>query len=505
MRAGWLVLIALSCKGEPVEAPTDLELDACEVRGPDSAPIRKLTQVEYGNTVRDLTGLDIDAASRLLADPEAHGFDNNSQLISVSQLQADGYMRASEDVTAALALSDLLPCDPAEDEDACAEQFIAEFGARAFRRPLDDTEADIYVALFQSSRDAEGFDMGISLIIQAILQSPQFLYRPELGDGSTGLVALTDYELATRLSYLLWESTPDPPLMDAAAAGELSGTIAEHTARMLEDPKARRALSHFTRQWTGVDDVHKAVKDGTTYPEWDEDLGRDMAATSDAFVEGVVFDGEGTLEGLFTAPYEWDKETRLGLLTQPALLTALSHANQTSVVLRGVFVRERLMCHELQPPPDDLDISLPPLDPSLSTRERFARHMQDPACSGCHTLTDPIGLGFEHYGALGEWREEEAPGVPVDASGLVIGGADLDGTFYGVDELSDRLATSPTVQTCFVLNTFRNAFGREPGDADACVIRALEEGFAASGGDIQRLLMDVTATPTFQTRPAVEP
>ena len=502
----WLGLLVACGESSP---PGDLaDPGTCETVGPDSAPIRKLTQSEYGNTLRSLTDLDIDVSSWILKDPEVHGFDNNSQQVSVSQLQADGYMRASEDVTDALDLADVLPCDPASGEDACAEAFIASFGAQAFRRPLDEVEADIFHALFAVTRDAEDFDMGIALVLQAMLQSPQFLYRVELGaDGEGDWVPLTDFELATRLSYLLWGTTPDATLHEAAAAGTLSDPeeLAAHAERMLADPQARSTLSHFVNQWTGVGAVEDAVKDGTTYPEWNEALGLEMKAETERFVEAVVFEGDGTLGALFTAPYTWQSEARNGLLTQPSLLTSLSHSNQTSVVLRGKFVRERVMCHVLQPPPDAIDISLPPLDSSVSTRERFARHMQDPACSGCHTLTDPIGLGFEHYGPLGEWRDEEAPGLPVDASGLMIAAGDLEGPFYGLDELSARLADSELVERCFVLNVFRNSFGRDPGPADACVVSELEADFAASGGDIQTLLLRLPLTETFRTLPTVRP
>ena len=508
MRWGLLPLVLIACgnKDDP-GAPGGDDLEICDPTGPDLAPIRKLTQTEYGNTVRDLTGLDGELEARLLADPEAHGFDNNSQLVSVSQLAADGYMRASEDLTAAVNLSDLVPCDPVTADDACADQFIADFGALVFRRPLDQVEATIFADLFAASAGLEGPEMGISLVIQAMLQSPQFLYRPELGSGSGAQVALTDHELATRLSYLLWESTPDAALRDAAAAGSLSdpAEIAAQTERMLADPRARSAMSHFVTQWTDIGEVEDAVKDGTAYPEWTEDLGDQMKDETAQFVEEVVFDGGGTLGDLFTAPYTWNGLERYGLFTQPSLMTALSHSNQTSVVLRGKFIRERVLCHELQPPPGDLDISLPPLDSSLSTRERFARHMQDPVCSGCHALTDPIGLGFEHYGPLGEWRDEEAPGVPVDASGLIVAAAELNGAFYGVDELSERLSDSALIEQCFVLNIFRNSFGREPGPADECVVSQLESAFSESGGDISSLLLDVAATETFATIPQVTP
>jgi len=502
------MLLLLSCGKDASDTDTPTDPGVCVTTGPDSAPIRKLTQSEYGNTVRDLTGLDLAAESRILKDPEVHGFDNSSQLVSVSQLQADGYMRASEDVTAALDLAQVLPCDPTTGEDACADAFIASFGARAFRRPLDEVEADIFVALFATIRDSEGFDMGIALVIQAMLQSPQFLYRPELGTGQEGpLVALTDFELATRLSYLMWGTTPDQTLQDAASAGTLSdpSVMMAQAERLLADPKARAAMSHFVDQWTDIGEVEDAVKDGTTYPEWREELGLEMKAETTRFVEEVVFDGDGSMAALLTAPYIWNGEERRGLMTQPSLMTALSHSNQTSVVLRGKFVRERVMCHVLQPPPDELDISLPPIDSSLSTRERFARHMQDPACSGCHSLTDPIGLGFEHYGPLGEWRDEESAGVPVDASGLLVAAGELDGTFYGVDELSERLADSALIERCFVLNVFRNSFGREPGAADACVVSELEADFAASGGNIRSLLLEIPTTETFRTIPRVTP
>lgn len=502
----------------------------CVPTGAGEAPLRKLTNTELDHTLSDLLGVEGTARDRLPSDGTVHGFENAAATVNVSQLAADGLMRVAEDATAAADWTALLPCDPASGDRACARTFVSDFGARAFRRPLSAEEEGVLLDLYDAMIGIEGFSSTMGLVVQAVLQSPQFLYRIELGEsGATGdVVPLTDHELATRLSYLLWETTPDDALLAEADAGTLRGGLDDQIERMLADPRARRTVSHMVEQWLQITDLQDQPKDALSYPEWSPDLALELREETRRFVEHEVFDGEGTLDALLLSrtafvdgpvaelygvqgppsPERWVEvqlpaDERAGLLTRAALLADAAHADQTSVVHRGKLVYEQLFCGIQPAPPGDLNITLPPLDDELSTRERYARHIQDPACSGCHLNMDPVGLGFEHYDAVGAWRDTEGNGLPIDASGVVNYGS-ARGHFDGVIELSQKAAGAADVSDCFVTQWFRYGFGREPATTETCELDELKASFADER-DVLSLLSALPRTEAFGTRPAVIP
>ncbi|MCB9688370.1 MAG: DUF1592 domain-containing protein [Alphaproteobacteria bacterium] len=502
----------------------------CVPTGAAEAPLRKLTNTELDHTLGDLLGVDGTARDRLPPDGTVHGFENAAATVNVSQLAADGLMRVSEDATADADWTALLPCDAATGDRACAQTFVDDFGARAFRRPLEPEERDVLLGLYDAMIGVEGFSSTMALVVQAVLQSPQFLYRIELGEpGATGeVVPLTDHELATRLSYLLWETTPDDALLAEADAGTLRDGLDAQIDRLLADPRARRTVSHMAEQWLQITNLQDLPKDGLSYPSWSPELALDLREETRRFVEHEVFDGDGTLEALLLSrtafvdgpvaevygvqgppsPDQWVEvqlpaDERAGLLTRAALLADAAHADQTSVVHRGKLVYEQLFCGIQPAPPGDLNITLPPLDDDLSTRERYARHIQDPACSGCHLNMDPVGLGFEHYDAVGAWRDTEGNGLPIDASGVVHYGT-ARGPFDGALELSEKAAGASDVSDCYVTQWVRYGFGRDPATSEACEIDALRASFAADG-DILGLLSALPRTEAFATRPAVVP
>jgi hypothetical protein len=252
-----------------------------------------------------------------------------------------------------------------------------------------------------------------------------------------------------------------------------------------------------------------------------------MAASVEAFIDHVMWEQNGDLEELLTADYAFVDERlasvygvegvtgdelqlvtlnptqRRGLLTHPALLAKLSLPNQSSPVERGAFVRQQLFCQQLPPPPEDLVVVPPDPDPSLSTRERFIAHREDPACAGCHQLMDPIGFGFEHYDAIGAFRLEEENGQPVDARGELIE-TDTDGPFEGALELSDRLAESEMVRRCVTQQWFRFTFGRTETADDQCMLDDVYAAFEASGWDVREALIALTRTDAFLYRNAAE-
>lgn len=521
--------------GQPAAAPVCTTLD------PGASPIRRMTRFEYNNTVRDLLGDESAPADAFAPEEEALGFNNQATALGVTQLLAEQYMQASEKVAAraALDLDALLGgCDPAlEGADECADQFIRSFGRRAFRRPLQPAEVERLAGLFAWGNAEYDVSTGIQLVLQAMLQSPHFLYRVEFGmpDPVAGdVVQLSPHEVASRLSYLLWSSMPDEELLAAADAGELATAeqIRAQAERMLEDPRARRAVANFHRQWLELGHIETITKDPATYPAYSEDLRPLWGAETEAFLDYVVFeDPAGDVETLLTAPYSFmnaelaafygvsqgpgaelgaafarvdlDPAQRAGFLTHASVLASLAKPNQSSPVHRGKFIRERLLCEIVPPPPNNIEIKAPEVEEGVTTRERFRQHRDDPSCAGCHTLMDPIGYGFEHFDGIGLWRDTDM-GQPVDATGEILGSRGSDGPFEGAVELAHRLAESEAVRDCVVTQWFRFGYGRAEQEEDQCSMDQLRQAFAGSGHNIRALLVALTQADAFRYRRAVQ-
>jgi hypothetical protein len=343
------------------------------------------------------------------------------------------------------------------------------------------------------------------------------------------VVQLGPYEIASRLSYLLWSSMPDDELLAAADAGELATPeqIKAQAERMLEDGRARAAVANFHRQWLELSHLETINKDPATYPAYSEDLRPLWKSETEAFLDYVVFeDAAGDVATLFTAPYSFmnaelaafygvegpeggafqrvdlDPTQRAGFLTHASVLASLAKPNQSSPVHRGKFVRERLLCEILPPPPNNIEIKAPDVTPGVSTRERFSQHRDDPNCATCHVLMDPIGFGFEHYDGIGLWRDNDE-GVPVDATGEIAGSRSANGTFDGAIELAHQLAESEQVRQCVVSQWFRFGYGRAEQEEDRCSMDQLQQAFAESGHNIRALLVALTQTEAFRYRRAV--
>jgi hypothetical protein len=489
--------------------------------------MRRLSRTEYNNTVRDLLSDTTRPADAFVPDEQLLGFAAG---LSVSSVLVEQYRTAAEQLgaNAAADVEGLLGCAPqAAENDPCAEGFIESFARRAYRRPLETEERDGLRLLYGTAAVSYGSQKAVELVIQAVLQSPQFLYRIETGipSGVDGVVALTAHEMASRLSYFLWQTTPTDELLAAADAGELDTVEGiERLARtMVADDRARDTVKSFHEQWLELEELETTGKDEAIYPGFDDTMRAAMREETLKFVEYAMFEGGGSVETLLTSPVSFVNDTiaplyglssagadftrtdldptqRAGLLTQPSILSIFSKANQSSPVHRGKFVRERLLCHELQPPPPGLVIVPPDLDPTLPTRERFAQHSENEACAACHQLTDRIGFGFEHYDGIGRHREMDGD-FEVDASGELIATRDADGPFYGVIELAERLAASSQVKDCIASNWFIYAFGRSiTNTLDVCSRARLFEAFEASGYNVRELLVAMVGTDAFRYR-----
>ncbi|HVY28726.1 MAG TPA: DUF1592 domain-containing protein [Polyangiaceae bacterium] len=500
----------------------------CTGPQPGPSPLRRLTHREYDNTVRDLLGDDSHPSAPFSREDVFLGFDNSATARGTTTLLAEQYSQAAEQLAAKAVqnLSALTGCNAADtSRDACARSFIERFGAKAFRGPLTDAERTRFGNLYGSASQAWGFSKGIELTLAALLQSSRFLYRVEFGTPSAtpGVNLLTPFELAARLSYLLWGSLPDQALLDAAGAGQLSTReqIASQARRLLADTRAHYVLNDFHRQWLALDAIDTF---DSTMPGFSNDLRPLLHEEAQRTVEATLFEGDGKLKTLLTAPFSFlnaplaafyglsgpttdafekvpldAASQRIGILTQGGILAAHSHAAKTSPVLRGKFVREQLLCNPPPPPPPGVDFTVSEKDASLTVRQQSEQHRADPACAACHRFMDPIGLSFEAFDAVGRLRAREND-APVVTTGELIG-TDVDGAVSGPAELAQKLAGSQQVSSCFVRQWFRYAYGRDPiNDRDACGITALENAFAQSDGTISELLFALTQTDAFQYR-----
>lgn len=493
--------------------------------------LRLLTRFEYDNTLRDLLYVDAKWGQSFPAEEMVNGFDNNADARAVGPLLSDKLLTASEEAAAAaiLNLSRHVSCAAG---DACAREFIQKFGERAFRRPLLDAERTRYQTLYTSVATVDGYTEGLKTVIAAMLQSPHFLYRAELGQHlGDGRYALTDYEVATELSYLFWGSMPDDALLAKARAGALHRPeqIDQEARRLLASPRSRPMLDHFVSQWLELELLGQAQKDTSAFSDFTPTIRTAMKAETLELFDHVVRTGSGRLPELFTSDYTFLSDTlaafyrvpaavgstavtptglrqwnlagtgRRGILTHGSILASQATPQTSSPVRRGKLVRERLLCQPLPPPPPGLDVQLPPVDPQAPNRVRFQEHSSNAVCSSCHKLMDPIGFGFEQFDSVGRFQPTLPDGQPVDASGEVLSSPATEGAFNGVDGLQQKLATSPDVQACFSLQWLRFAYGIS-GEEASCGAQQVTTRFQQEGLSIPQLLISLTQLPRFTSR-----
>lgn len=419
----------------------------------------------------------------------------------------------------------VLTCEPTPGaEAACADEILRAFAKRAWRRPLLDAEVAGLVGLVQGALDdGQGWDPAISLGLQAVLVSPWFLFRVEIDDDPASLAPhpVSDHELATRLSYFVWSTMPDDALTAAADAGTLHDPeeLEAQVRRMLADPRAEALVDNFAGQWLYLRNLDQALnKDYDAYPDFDEPLQASMKTEAEMFFRTFITEGR-SLRELLTAE-ETFVDARLaehygipapegegfqrvslaglprrGLLTQPGIMSVLSHPVTTSPVKRGKWVLEQLLC--ISPPPPPPGVEIPPLDPAEggSMREQLEMHRANPECAACHKMMDPIGLGLEHYDAIGRYRTVDG-GQTIDASGeLPTGGEFTDA--LGMVEL---LAQSEDFTACTARKTLTYALGREPGPADAPYLDEITAELEAGDATLEALLVAVATSDVFRMR-----
>jgi hypothetical protein len=474
---------------------------------------------------------------------EVYGFDTVSA--GTPAILVEGYHQIAHELAVSLTedpttLADVIDCDPML-QDECLESVLGPFLTRVFRRPLTADDRSEFGAVFSEGQRIGGdFANGVRAVIEVALQSPEFLYRVELGepDGERGpgWARPTAYETASRLSYLLWGSTPDDELLGAADRNEL-GTdeaVEAQARRLLEDKKAREAIQRFYSILLPLDAPSYPAQEAGSYPGLTEEVARFLPEETRTFVTDLTFDAGGSFKDFMTAPHTWvngplaafygipsvtgtelqkvdlDPTQRAGVLTQASIMAWGASENYTRPVPRGILVLRSFLCADLPVPPADVVVTIPdPLPADATTRERYLQHSQDPVCAGCHHVIDPIGFAFEHYDQAGLWRDTDN-GRPIDATGQIsssdfLGRAsDADGTFDGAIELAALIAESADARRCFERNWFEFSEGRPSTDADACSLSALDEAVIAADGNLLELLVALTQTDAFRYRPEGE-
>lgn len=510
-----------------------------ELPAPTSRYFR-LTHDQWERTVQDLFYLDAPTglSETFRADPNSGGyfFDNDSVSLVVDQPLWNGYQ------TAAVAMADMVAADPnlldaispsdSGDTAARGRAFVEDFVRRAYRRPLTPAETDEHIAIFNSAADLyEGEDpylAGVQLVVQAVLQSPHFVYRIEDSSEPDGdLIPLDDFELASRISYFLWSSMPDAELFDLADAGELSDpeVLEAQVRRMIDDPRARAIVGHFHEQLLEVEQFADATPSPAFFPDVDPRIGEYAVEENRLFLDEMIYERDGSWTDVLTSSetfvnaelakvygvsgnfsqddyqlVELDPEQRKGLFTQVGFLAANASAVDPDAIHRGVFMVRRVACGTLSPPPDNIT-PLPPLEPDQTNRERTEAHTQQPGsvCSGCHQfLINPYGFSFEHYDAIGAWRDEDN-GQPVDAASEVL----LDGDTVPVAnavELADVLAASEDVHKCYASHWIQYANGRPTAEQDEVLATRLARTSIKDGLPVKELLVELVMSPSFTNR-----
>ena len=514
-----------------------------KVRDPGPAIIRRLNRTEYQRTLRDLLGIDYDAAEAagIPAEPSGDAFDNLAAALDIPPVLLEKYFTAAD-----LALERLYagaaknPKDPARQKydallhplpgneftDAeAARQAVERFASRAFRRPATAAELDRFVKLYERARGkGETHENSVRTVFKSVLVSPGFLFRIEPATGTDQPVRVSDADLAVRLSYFLWSSMPDSELLGLAAQGKLSdpAVLEAQVKRMLADPKARALTENFAGQWLQLRKLAEARPSTDFFPTFNAKLRQAMRDELVTFFDKLREEDRSVLEFL-DADYTYVNEDlakhynlpgvqgpqmrrvqlkpedhRGGLLGMAAILTMTSHTSRTSPTLRGKYVLDVIFGEPPPPPPADagtIDERKQKGKEPKTFRELLAQHSTKAACAGCHAKIDPLGFGLENFDAVGRFRTT-AGDKPIDASGTLPGGQ----AFNGPAELKKIvLARKGDFQRCLTEHLLSYALGRELQYFDDRTVREIT-GELDKSDKFSTLILGVVRSFPFQYR-----
>ncbi len=514
------------------------KVDCGKDPNPGRPTIRRLNKAEYNNTIRDLLGVDFKPAKTFPSDDVGYGFDNIGDVLTLSPLLVEKYLASAEQVVDAAwnnpkTFRRILTRELNDKNDTkTARLIIADFARRAYRRPVTDAEVDRlmrFVKLAQKNKDS--VEVGIKIAAKAILVSPHFLFRVEKNrpaeKGKSGH-PVSDFELASRLSYFLWSSMPDEKLFQLAAKKQLRDPkiLKQQVKRMLADPKSEALVKNFAGQWLQLRNLRvKAVNpDPDAFPNFDDKLREAMVRETELFFQAIMKEDRSIMELLdsdFTfvnerlakhygipgirgeqfQKVELKDARRGGILTHASILTVTSNPTRTSPVMRGKWVLENIL--NAPPPPAPPDVPELPEDKktvaSGSLRKRLEIHRRNPTCASCHQRMDPIGFGLENFNGIGAWREKDGK-FDIDASGELPTGE----KFKGPKELRSVLikAKGKEFRRCAIEKMLTYALGRGLEYYDRCAINEIHDRMAKNNYRFSSLVNGIVQSTPFQMRKA---
>jgi hypothetical protein len=497
--------------------------------------LRRLTNAEFEATIRSTFGLDSKQWSGLTVPPDrgsADGFNNNVDSLKVSNEYALGAAESGKRVaaliTADATLGKLVPCATTGDA-ACADTFASTIGAKLYRRPLADTEKARYLALFDKAK--QDFKTFAYWATATMLQSPNVIYRSELGeDAGGGRYKLNPYEVASELAYNFTGSPPTAALLAAAAANKL-GTPEEIEAAARElvlepggttiKPAVRDVFFKFSEQWLGLSGLSNQKKDAMAFPDYTDEIQDALGEETRQFIAATLLEDRGSVQKLFTAPYtvvnpllakfygfpagagadfarvQRPADWGVGLLAQGSILAVKANSLKTSPTKRGHLVRTNVMCGAVPPPPPTV-AELPAPTEAETTRQRYEKlHAVDPSCSACHVKMDPIGFAFEHLDATGRYRAMEGK-FPIDDSGVLTETTKGDIKFKGSTELANAISTLPEVADCVGKYMAAFTFGVSQENA-SCLVSSIM-GDLKSGKSVLDVYLAMSRADHFRFR-----
>ena len=530
-----ITLFAIACNGLISEPPSENEIgptdpSQCRESRPANVPLRRLSLDQLRNTISDLfrasisiEDIDLPAAAPGLG---TTGYSTEVAVNPMPLAAIERQLSASEQIAKRVADSfdEIWSCS--QRDTSCRDLYLDDLLLRAFRRPPRAEETDRFTRLFEEANAEGNFEDGVIASVSTVLQSPKFLYQIEVGDGvapSNGVIELTQWELAARLSYLFWDSMPDDELFAKAQSNSLHGNeIRLQAERLLMDPRSNGALIRFFREWTGVQHVRPEEKDDEWYPEFDSALAASMDEEFDRFALGLIRENKSlhdlllSTETYIDAPLasfygvsepteEWERidlpgGQRMGILTKPALLATYAYQQRTSYVRRGVFVLTRLFCRHIPPPPQDATEREPEYPENSTNRETSEIRRSLVECARCHDSIDPLGLSFEHFDAIGKYRTRWPEDVDIDASGALPGFVNDGAAIDHVQDMARQLVESDLVQECVSRQWFRFTFGRQEEGIDGCTIGEMQTSWENQEFRIRDLMLSVVSSAAFRER-----
>lgn len=514
-----------------VEIPDGKVPEAPAMDGPTMGQprVRRLTAEQYRNSLVDLFQDEAVPAADFLVDPPVFGFHVDARAAVVRDLDAQQLMTHAERVAewaVTNKLNQVTPCQ--SDDSGCRLRFIETFGKRIFRGTITETQIDRYEALMETEED---FREGVASVLTAMIQSPHFLYRSEIGRREGSEIVLLPSEIATNLSYLLTNSTPDEELLRAAEQGRLASPedLLREMNRLVDRDSAREVLGRFVEEWLEIDDLRERVKQNEDAANFRPEVRESMLGETRALF-WELFYNEGTFEELLTANYTYldqnlsqyyqlygvggngfsrvdieEGKRPFGILGHGSFLARHALAEQSSPVQRGYAIRKRLMCESIPPPPAGIDTMIRPPENTSTTREKYSEHSTNAYCAGCHQLMDPIGFTFENFDEFGRWRDQQN-GHPIDTSGRITAnpnmpegeGVSVPGGQLGLSgypDLIQFLNGSGQVEACFARFLTYYAFG-----IDGVGTRDVFDRAQLRGGTLKHYLEAIVTADHFSRR-----